>query len=166
MLHDRTYRLSLALARKGINEAALARLLGVTAGSFWEIKNGRSPGHLKWPQIAAALEVPIEWLKDGDQSQAPAWAKTGTQIANEVPVVGVTGTGFASVPLDQLAAQTAEQGKAYQVGQVQKSPGADTEAVLLHLSVQMSNVLRTVNELKSEIFSLSKQVKDLKSSQK
>ena len=166
MLKDRSYRLALSLAHKGLNEAALAKMLGVTSGGFSAIKTGRTPGHIRWVQIAGILDVPVEWLRDGDESKPPAWAKTGTQIANEVPVVGVTGTGFASVPLDQLAAQTAEQGKAYQVGQVQKSPGADTEAVLLHLSVQMSNVLRTVNELKSEIFSLSKQVKDLKSSQK
>ena len=64
-LSDRGQRIQASITAKGTTQAALAEKLGITKQALNNIAGGRAPGEKHLPAIAAFLDVPLEWLRDG-----------------------------------------------------------------------------------------------------
>lgn len=84
-------RWSLAIKRAGYpSQDALADAIGVSKQVLNQIKKRRTPGLKRWPVIANALGVSLDWLRDGAGSTP--WADTTTATRADgsllIPVVG------------------------------------------------------------------------------
>lgn len=75
-------RVELALRAKSLTKAALARAIGLSKQRLHQILSGDRPGTERVPDIAQALDVPVEWLTTGAQS--PAWAQTASLAVGRV----------------------------------------------------------------------------------
>lgn len=81
-------RIRLALRRKGMNQARLAKSLGISEASVSELVRGKWPAPDRMREISAILDVPFEWLTVGDSP--PAWASSPN---NGMPRSWMTGPG-------------------------------------------------------------------------
>lgn len=73
---DLRERFDMALQRASVRSVAeLARMVGVSAPSIFEVVCGQRPGNRLLPRIAQALGVDERWLRFGDVDVAPEWFK-------------------------------------------------------------------------------------------
>jgi transcriptional regulator with XRE-family HTH domain len=87
------------MARRGMRPGELARRLGVIPGTVSRWRKGECPDDLRYPEIAAALRIDLEWLKTGagvpepeDQSprQGPGRRASDKRLAAEELVKRLT----------------------------------------------------------------------------
>jgi transcriptional regulator with XRE-family HTH domain len=58
--------------KKGLKDADVAKITGITKSTFSDWKSGRSnPKNDKLQKIATCLEVPIDWLISGKEPEEP-----------------------------------------------------------------------------------------------
>jgi len=66
-------RWSLAMKRAGFpDQDSLADRLDVSKQVLTQVKNRKTPGEKRWPEIAKALRCTVEWLRDGTGPD-PEW---------------------------------------------------------------------------------------------
>jgi transcriptional regulator with XRE-family HTH domain len=59
-------RLKTAMQAKRINQSQLAATVGISQGAMWQIIEGRTKKSKHLPDIARALDVPVDWLLGHD----------------------------------------------------------------------------------------------------
>ena len=92
-------RWSLALAHAGLNQAALARRLGISSATISQMVSGRHPGTGQWAAIAEVLNVPVAWLLQRE-GPAPYWAEQESE-PSRVQESGIRYNATASQPIDE-----------------------------------------------------------------
>ena len=87
-------RLNIAMTMAGMTQGALAKASGVSQPTIWRLTKGQAAGSRKLVDIAAALNVNVEWLAKGQgEMQGPSTKEGFMQApaASDVPVWTLAG---------------------------------------------------------------------------
>lgn len=87
-------RLNIAMNMAGMTQGALAKASGVSQPTIWRLTKGQAAGSRKLVDIAAALNVNVEWLAKGQGEMQGPSAKEGfshAPAASDVPVWTLAG---------------------------------------------------------------------------